>query len=119
MDIGSADSGGEVSVMCCVACAAEMRLVGRVPDQSMMVTGHELHTLECPGCGSREQRLVSARRIDEMHVERMQTLQPALLVLAATGGLERLVTSALATAGLPVVVVNPRQARAGARATGQ
>jgi transposase len=52
-------------------------------------------------------------------VERMQALQPTLIVLEATGGLERLVTSALATAGLPVVVVNPRQARDFARATGQ
>jgi transposase len=40
-------------------------------------------------------------------------------VLEATGGLERAVTSALATAGLPVVVVNPRQVRDCARATGQ
>jgi transposase len=40
-------------------------------------------------------------------------------VLEATGGLERLVSSALATAGLPVVVVNPRQVRDCARATGQ
>src|SRR6266581_9717472 len=52
-------------------------------------------------------------------VERMQTLQPTLIVLEATGGLERMVTSALATAGLPVVVVNPRQERDFARATGQ
>src|SRR5215470_17349842 len=36
-----------------------------------------------------------------------------------TGGLERVVTAALATAGLPVVVVHPRQARDCARATGQ
>ena len=52
-------------------------------------------------------------------VERMQTLQPTRIVLEATGGLERRVTSALATAGLPVVVVHPRQARDVARATGQ
>src|SRR5256884_4483937 len=52
-------------------------------------------------------------------VDRMQTLQPTLIVLEATGGLERAVTSALATAGLPVVVVNPRQVRDFARATGQ
>ena len=52
-------------------------------------------------------------------VERLQILNPTLMVLEATGGLERLVTSALATAGLPVVVVNPRQARDCARATGQ
>jgi transposase len=41
------------------------------------------------------------------------------IVLEATGGWERAVTSALATAGLPVVVVNPRQVRDLARATGQ
>jgi len=54
-----------------------------------------------------------------MRVDRLQALHPALIVLEATGGLERLVTSALATAGRPVVVVNPRQARDVARATGQ
>ncbi len=52
-------------------------------------------------------------------VERLQPLHPTLIVLEATGGLERVVTSALAAAGLPVVVVNPRQARDCARATGQ
>jgi transposase len=52
-------------------------------------------------------------------VERFQALHPTLIVLEATGGLERVVTAALATAGLPVVVVNPRQARDFARATGQ
>jgi transposase len=40
-------------------------------------------------------------------------------VLEATGGLERAATVALAAAGLPVVVVNPRQARDFVRATGQ
>ena len=52
-------------------------------------------------------------------VERLQPLHPTLMVLEATGGLERVATAALATAGLPVVVVNPRQARDCARATGQ
>src|SRR5499426_1107996 len=52
-------------------------------------------------------------------VERLQVLSPTLIVREATGGLERLGTGALATAGLPVVVVNPRQARDFARATGQ
>jgi transposase len=40
------------------------------------------------------------------------------MVLEATGGLERAATAALATAGLPVVVVSPRQARDWARAPG-
>jgi transposase len=52
-------------------------------------------------------------------VERLQALHPTLIVLEATGGLERAATAAVATAGLPVVVVNPRQARDFARATGQ
>ena len=52
-------------------------------------------------------------------VDRLQALQPTLRVLEATGGLERAATVALAAAGLPVVVVNPRHARDFARATGQ
>jgi transposase len=52
-------------------------------------------------------------------VEQFQGRQPILMVLEATGGLERAVTSAWATAGLPVVVVTPRQVRDVARATGQ
>jgi len=52
-------------------------------------------------------------------VDRLQALHPTLIVLEATGGLERAVTGALATAGLSVVVVNPRQVRDFARATGQ
>jgi transposase len=55
----------------------------------------------------------------ETLVDWVQTLHPTLIVLEATGGLERAVTSAWAAAGLPVVVVNPRQARDFARATGQ
>ncbi len=43
---------------------------------------------------------------------------PALIVLEASGGYERLAVSALAAAGLPVAVVNPRQVRDFARATG-
>src|SRR5262245_34946100 len=54
-----------------------------------------------------------------MLVEQVQALHPTLIVLEATGGLERIATAALATAGLPVVVVNPRQTRDCARATGQ
>jgi transposase len=52
-------------------------------------------------------------------VERLQPLHPTLMMLEATGGLERVATAALAMAGLPVVVVHPRQARDFARATGQ
>jgi transposase len=50
---------------------------------------------------------------------RLAGLAPALVVLEATGGLERLAAAELAAAGLPVAVVNPRQVRAFARAVGQ
>lgn len=45
--------------------------------------------------------------------------KPALIVLEATGGLEVSVVSALLQAELPVVVVNPRQVRDFAKATGR
>jgi transposase len=52
-------------------------------------------------------------------VDRLQALQPTLIVLEATGGLEVPLVGALAAVGLPVVVINPRQVRDFARATGQ
>jgi transposase len=52
-------------------------------------------------------------------VQRLQPVRPTLIVLEATGGWEIPVAGALATAGLPVAVVNPRQVRAFARATGR
>ena len=50
---------------------------------------------------------------------RLAALRPTLIVLEATGGLEALAALDLGTAGLPVAVVNPRQVRDFARATGQ
>ena len=52
-------------------------------------------------------------------VARLQPLAPQLIVLEATGGLERLVVAALALAGRPVAVVNPRQVRDFAKASGR
>jgi transposase len=52
-------------------------------------------------------------------VERLRAIAPVLIVLEATGGSELLGVVALAAATLPVVVVNPRQVRDFARATGQ
>lgn len=45
--------------------------------------------------------------------------KPALIVLEATGGYERAAVAALLAAGLPVAVVNPRQVRDFAKATGR
>jgi transposase len=52
-------------------------------------------------------------------VAELQALAPTLLVVEATGGYERLVVAGLMTAGLPVVVVNPRNVREFGKATGQ
>jgi transposase len=52
-------------------------------------------------------------------VERWSKMRPTLIVLEATGGLERRISRALASAELPFVVVNPRQVRDFAKATGQ
>src|SRR4051794_35231860 len=52
-------------------------------------------------------------------VPRLQALAPTLIVLEAPGGDQRAVVAALAVAGLPVVVVHPRQPRDFAQATGQ
>lgn len=52
-------------------------------------------------------------------VARLRPVAPALIVCEATGGYERLLVAALALAGLPVAVVNPRQARRFAQSTGR
>ena len=52
-------------------------------------------------------------------VERLVAVRPALVILEATGGLELAVVAALVAAEVPVQVVNPRQARDFAKATGQ
>ena len=52
-------------------------------------------------------------------VSRLLAVEPTAVLLEATGGLEVPLVSALAAAALPVVVVNPRQVRDFARATGK
>ncbi|HUW09073.1 MAG TPA: IS110 family transposase [Anaerolineae bacterium] len=52
-------------------------------------------------------------------VEHLQALAPALIVLEATGNLEIPAAAALTAAGLQVAIINPRQARDFAKATGR
>lgn len=52
-------------------------------------------------------------------VIKLKQLKPTSIVLEATGGCETLITAMLSAADLPVIVVNPRQVRDFARATGQ
>lgn len=60
---------------------------------------------------------------DEKGIEalagRLQQLNPTLVVMEATGGLETQLVTALATNRLPAVVINPRQARNFAKALGK
>ena len=51
--------------------------------------------------------------------KQLQQRTPFLIVIEATGGLEQLLVAELAAARLPVVVINPRQARDFAKSTGQ
>lgn len=51
--------------------------------------------------------------------QRLLALSPTLIVMEATGGLEVRLASELVACGLPVAVINPRQARDFAKATGQ
>lgn len=80
---------------------------------------------------AKEELVVASRPQDERWVERneeagvkrlvqrIREVSPQLVVLEATGGYEVLCVAALAAAGLPVVVVNPRQVRDFAKSTGQ
>jgi transposase len=52
-------------------------------------------------------------------IAQLTQMQPTRIVMEATGGLERLLLRALVDAALPVIVVNPRQVRDFAKATGQ
>lgn len=52
-------------------------------------------------------------------VSLLRKLAPALVVMEASGGIELPLTAALALAGLPLAVVNPRQVRDFAKATGK
>jgi transposase len=55
----------------------------------------------------------------ELLIARLREVSPEIVALEASGGYETVVTAALAAAGLPVVVVNPAQIRAFAKAIGQ
>jgi transposase len=55
----------------------------------------------------------------EALLQRLKELSPQLVALEATGGFETVVAASLGAAGLPVVVVNPAQIRAFARAVGK
>jgi transposase len=78
--------------------------------QQLEVAAHESdYQFRCPNRASAFGELIAE----------LIALRPALIVLEATGGLEIPVASSLHAAGLPVVVINPRQVRDFAKALGQ
>src|SRR3954463_9007361 len=94
----------------------------RVVDKAPTFVGIDVskHRLDVPAPPSGES--VATDHDDEGVaglVERLAALAPALVVLEATGGLEVRPAAALAAAGLPVAVVDPRQGRPFPRATGR
>ena len=67
-------------------------------------------------CGPSQ--MTSLESGNRSHGSRLKALDPAMVVLESTGGLELPSVAALAAAALPVAIVNPRQVRDFARATG-
>lgn len=80
-----------------------------VSKRNLEVAAHESnYQYRCPNHESHFAKLISD----------FKALNPERIVVEATGGLEIPVVAALHTAGLPVVVVNPRQVRDFAKALG-
>jgi transposase len=55
----------------------------------------------------------------DMLIKRLQPLQPALILMEATGSYHQLLLGRLLASGLPTIAINPRQARDFARAIGR
>jgi transposase len=81
------------------------------------VSKDRLDVAVCPG-GEMFAVERNASGIDRL-IERMQVLSPSIVALEATGGFETVVAASLAAAAVPIVVVNPAQIRAFAKALGQ
>ena len=107
--------------MRCVACAAEMLVVLAMPDQSMIVSGKELCTFECPRCHSQRKQFVFTRNIEQLSSERMllpsasSTWRPAintLLVAAQRAWLRAVAMLQLKFSSLLVAVARSRASQA-------
>lgn len=81
------------------------------------VSKESLDVAVCPS-GQQWNFTSDDKGIDQV-VTCIQELSPTLVVLEATGGIELPIAASLGTAGVPVAVVNPRQVRDFAKATGQ
>ncbi len=94
----------------------------RVPMENARFVGIDVSKLQLDVCVRPEgEASIFARDAEGIKalVERMENLAPHIVVLEATGGFETPVAAALADAGIAVAVVNPRQIRDFAKATGR
>ncbi len=69
-------------------------------------------------CGTSRQVAYDETGVEQL-VRHLQDLRPTLIVLEATGGMETFIATSLASRGLAVAVVNPRQVRDFAKASGR
>jgi len=74
--------------------------------------------VHCTGSDQSHTFTHDAQGVEEL-LQILRSAPPRLIVLEATGGLERALVAALIAAGLPVAVVNPRQVRDFAKASGR
>jgi len=65
------------------------------------------------------QTILYTERGIQQFINSLKEIQPALICMEATGGLERLLHQKLCKKGFSVAIVNPRQIRDFARSTGQ
>lgn len=95
-----------------------------LPNSAMISAGIDVakkHLDLALRCGEevRSERFENTPEGNDALAERLVRAAPERVVLEATGGYERPAAATLAAAGLPVAVVNPRQARDFARADGR
>ena len=72
--------------MLCISCGTEMRLVRVEPDDTMMVTGYEHQTFECPSGRETERRLTFTREPTPQPGQPAPIDTPAPVPPASTNG---------------------------------
>ena len=81
--------------MRCMACGAEMILMGVNRDDTMAVLGFEHHTFRCSACHETERRLVFTKHGRETDAEPLPVHPEPAIVPASAAQDERFATSGL------------------------
>jgi transposase len=91
------------------------------PDAPMTFVGIDVSKAKLDVAVGQDEAVFTVANTPEGHAElvkRLAAAHPRRIVLEATGGLESAAAAAIERAGLPVLIVNPRQARDFAKAMG-